>query len=86
MDCPRSSCYASCLSSRRDIQRGHRVVAKIQAGTCFLNTYNMYPVEVPFGGYKLSGIGRENGADALNQYTQVKSVFVEMGDTPSPGF
>lgn len=46
----------------------------------------MYSPEVPFGGYKQSGLGREGGPHALEQYTQLKSVFVEMADTPSPGF
>ena len=69
--------------SFRDLQRGHRLMAKLQAGTCYLNTYNMYPVEIPFGGYKHSGIGREGGPSALEQYTQMKSVYVEMGKTPA---
>lgn len=41
--------------SCRDIQRAHRVVAALQAGMCFINNYNMSPVELPFGGYKMSG-------------------------------
>jgi betaine-aldehyde dehydrogenase len=66
----------------RDLNRAHRVVAELQAGTCWINTYNITPIEVPFGGYKLSGIGRENSTLALDHYTQVKSVYVEMGDLP----
>jgi betaine-aldehyde dehydrogenase len=68
----------------RDIQRGHRVIAALQAGTCWINTYNLTPVAVPFGGYKRSGIGRENGHVALDHYSQWKSVYVEMGDVESP--
>lgn len=64
----------------KDLQRGHRVVHSLEAGTCWLNTYNLTPIEMPFGGYKASGIGRENGHAALEHYSQVKSVFVEMGD------
>ncbi len=68
----------------RDIQRAHRMVAALQAGTCWINTYNITPVEVPFGGYKQSGIGRENGQVTIGHYTQLKSVYVEMGDVEAP--
>lgn len=68
----------------RDIGRAHRVVAQLDAGTCWINTYNVTPVEIPFGGVKRSGLGRENGLEALEHYTRVKSVYVEMGDLPSP--
>ena len=68
----------------KDIQRGHRVVAKLQAGTCWINNYNITPIEMPFGGVKQSGIGRENSLAAIEHYTQTKSVFVELGDVESP--
>ncbi|NQW09669.1 MAG: betaine-aldehyde dehydrogenase [Alphaproteobacteria bacterium] len=68
----------------RDIQRAHRVVARLQAGTCWINAYNLTPVEMPFGGYKRSGIGRENARAAIEHYTQLKSVYVEMGDVDAP--
>uniref|UniRef100_A0A8C4S4U2 Aldehyde dehydrogenase 9 family, member A1a, tandem duplicate 1 n=1 Tax=Erpetoichthys calabaricus TaxID=27687 RepID=A0A8C4S4U2_ERPCA len=64
----------------RDISRAHRVAASLQAGTVFINNYNVSPVEVPFGGYKMSGIGRENGQVTIEYYTQLKTVMVEMGD------
>jgi betaine-aldehyde dehydrogenase len=67
-----------------DLPRAHRVVAKLQAGTCWINTYNLTPVEIPFGGAKQSGIGRENSLEALRHYSQVKSVYVETGDVASP--
>ncbi len=67
----------------RDLQRGHRVIAQLQAGTCWINTYNLTPIEMPFGGYKMSGIGRENGHAAIAHYSQIKSVYVEMGDVES---
>lgn len=67
----------------RDLARGHRVVAKLHAGTCWINTYNLTPIEMPFGGYKHSGIGRENGHAAVEHYTQTKSVYVETGDVGS---
>ncbi|CAL1535845.1 unnamed protein product [Lymnaea stagnalis] len=68
----------------RDLQRAHRVVSNIEAGSIYVNNYNIYPVGIPFGGYKKSGIGRENGADTLKYYTQIKSVYVEGGDVECP--
>jgi len=68
----------------RDIARAHRVIAEMQAGTCWINTYNLTPVEIPFGGFKQSGIGRENSLAALDHYSQLKSVYVETGDVASP--
>ncbi len=68
----------------RDVQRAHRVIARIQAGTCWINTYNLTPPAMPFGGYKQSGIGRENGHAALDHYSQIKSVYVEIGDVDAP--
>jgi betaine-aldehyde dehydrogenase len=68
----------------RDIARAHRVVARLQAGTCWINNYNITPIEMPFGGYKLSGLGRENGRAAIEHYTQIKSVYVETGDVDCP--
>ena len=68
----------------RDIQRAHRVAAALEAGTIWINNYNITPVEMPFGGVKQSGIGRENGTTAINHYTQLKSVYVEMGDVEAP--
>ncbi|MGI9365339.1 MAG: betaine-aldehyde dehydrogenase [Rhizobiaceae bacterium] len=63
-----------------DIARGHRVVAQLQAGTTYINNFNLTPVGVPFGGYKMSGIGRENARQAIEYYSQIKSVYVELGD------
>ncbi len=63
-----------------DIKRGHRVVKQLQAGTCWINEYNLTPVETPFGGVKLSGVGRENSKAAIEHYSQVKSVYVASGD------
>jgi betaine-aldehyde dehydrogenase len=68
----------------KDIQRAHRVVARLEAGTIWINNYNITPIELPFGGYKQSGIGRENSLTTINHYTQVKSVYVEMGDVEAP--
>ena len=68
----------------RDLPRAHRVIADLQAGTCWINNYNLSPVEMPFGGFKQSGIGRENSIAALHHYSQLKSVYVETGDVASP--
>ena len=68
----------------KDIQRAHRVVARLEAGTIWINNYNITPIELPFGGYKQSGVGRENSMAAVQHYTQLKSVYVEMGDVEAP--
>lgn len=68
----------------RDLSRGHRVIARLEAGSCFINSYNDAPVEAPFGGVKSSGVGRENSKEAIAHYSQVKSVFVRMGDVEAP--
>ena len=67
-----------------DIKRGHRVIHQLQAGTCWINNYNITPIELPFGGNKHSGIGRENSLAAIQYYTQLKSVYVELGDVDAP--
>jgi betaine-aldehyde dehydrogenase len=63
---------------------GHRVIARIEAGTCWINHYNVTPIELPFGGAKQSGLGRENGKAAIEHYTQLKSVFVNLGRVEAP--
>jgi betaine-aldehyde dehydrogenase len=68
----------------QDIQKAHRVVANLQAGMCWINNYNVSPVEIPFGGYKASGMGRENGLAAIEHYSQLKTVYVEMNEVQSP--
>lgn len=67
-----------------DLTRGHRVIARLEAGTCWLNHYNITPIELPFGGHKRSGLGRENGRAAIEHYTQLKSVYVAMGNVDAP--
>ncbi len=68
----------------RDLARAHRVVAQLDAGTCWINTFNITPIELPFGGNKSSGIGRENSPAALEAWTQLKSVYVELGEVEAP--
>ena len=61
-----------------DVKRAHRVAAGIEAGTIWINTYHPLDAASPFGGYKQSGYGRELGRHALELYTQVKSVWVDL--------
>ncbi|MDR5885402.1 betaine-aldehyde dehydrogenase [Vreelandella janggokensis] len=61
------------------LNRAHRVIHQLEAGICWVNTWGESPSEMPVGGYKESGIGRENGVETLNHYTQTKSVQIEMG-------
>ncbi len=68
----------------RDLARAHRVVDRLQAGTLWINSYNLAPVEVPFGGSKMSGVGRENSRAAIEHYTEIKSVYVGTGPVESP--
>ena len=67
-----------------DLARGHRVIAQMEAGSCFINSYNDAPVEAPFGGAKNSGVGRENSKAAIEHYSQMKSVYVRMGAVDAP--
>ncbi|CAM1294846.1 ALDH9A1 (predicted) [Pycnogonum litorale] len=69
-----------------DLNRAHRVANQIQSGTVWINNYNIYPPELPCGGCKMSGFGRENGQAALNEYTQLKTIVVETNDIDCPLF
>ena len=69
----------------KDVHRAHRVAARIRAGSVWINAYRVVAPSVPFGGFKSSGLGRENGIDAVNEYTENKSVWVELsGGTRDP--
>lgn len=68
----------------QNFSRAHRVANKIQAGIVWINEYNITPAEIPFGGYKQSGIGRENGLQAIEHYTQLKTIYANLGDIPAP--
>ena len=69
----------------KDIHRGHRVAHALRAGTIWINAYRVVGPDVPFGGMGLSGIGRENGIDAVREYTQTKAIWVELtGGTRDP--
>ena len=62
-----------------NLARAHRTIHRLEAGICWINTWGESPAEMPVGGYKQSGVGRENGIETLAHYTQTKSVQVEMG-------
>jgi aldehyde dehydrogenase (NAD+) len=69
----------------KDVHRAHRVAAGIRAGTVWINAFRVVAPNVPFGGFRSSGIGRENGADAIRDYTETKSIWVELsGQTRDP--
>jgi acyl-CoA reductase-like NAD-dependent aldehyde dehydrogenase len=63
-----------------DVKRAHRFAHKIQAGTVWVNTYNMLNSAAPFGGYKQSGLGRELGQQALGAYSELKTVCVDLNE------
>ncbi|MES2208295.1 MAG: betaine-aldehyde dehydrogenase [Pseudomonadota bacterium] len=66
-----------------NLARAHRVVHRLAAGICWVNTWGESPPEMPVGGYKQSGVGRENGLMTLSSYTRIKSIQVELGDYSS---
>jgi aldehyde dehydrogenase (NAD+) len=69
----------------KDVHRAHRMAARIKAGTVWINAYRVVAPSVPFGGYKYSGLGRENGMQAVDEYLESKSVWVELtGGTRDP--
>jgi phenylacetaldehyde dehydrogenase len=63
----------------KDVQKAHRMAEILKAGTVWINCYNVFDAASPFGGYKQSGFGREMGKAALDLYTQIKSVWVNLG-------
>ncbi len=63
----------------RDITKAHRIAAKLRAGTVWINCYDVFDAAAPFGGFKMSGIGRELGEYAMQNYTEVKTVYVNLG-------
>ncbi|EEX38555.1 betaine aldehyde dehydrogenase [Vibrio metschnikovii CIP 69.14] len=68
----------------QNLSRAHRVIHQLQAGICWINTWGDSPAQMPVGGYKLSGVGRENGIETLAHYTQTKSVLIELDDFVGP--
>ena len=70
----------------QDVARAHRVAAQVNAGTFWINGYKTINVASPFGGYNHSGYGRSSGVEALYEYTQTKSVWVETAANPATAF
>jgi acyl-CoA reductase-like NAD-dependent aldehyde dehydrogenase len=68
----------------RDLTRAHRMVRNIRAGIVWVNTYRAVSPIVPFGGYGLSGYGREGGMESILEYTRVKAVWLRTADEPIP--
>jgi betaine-aldehyde dehydrogenase len=68
----------------RDLAGGHRMAGRLEAGVCWINAYNLTPIEMPFGGVKRSGFGRENGTAAIEHYSQLKSVYVGITGVAAP--
>ncbi|MEB3753925.1 betaine-aldehyde dehydrogenase [Acinetobacter sp. MD2(2019)] len=67
----------------QDISQAHQIIHQLEAGICWINTWGESPAEMPVGGYKESGVGRENGISTLNHYTRTKSIQVELGEYSS---
>ena len=63
----------------KDLNRAHRVIHQLEAGICWINAWGESDAKMPVGGYKQSGVGRENGISSLNNFTRIKSVQVELG-------
>lgn len=68
----------------RDVTRAHRVANALEAGITWINAYNLTPVEAPFGGVKMSGVGRENGRAALDHWSELRTVYLSMTPVDSP--
>jgi aldehyde dehydrogenase (NAD+) len=68
----------------RDVGRAHRVASQLEAGLVSVNTYRPVHWMLPYGGYKMSGIGRENGFDAVNEYLETKTVVIDYAESPPP--
>lgn len=67
----------------QDISQAHRIIHRLEAGICWINTWGESPAEMPVGGYKESGVGRENGISTLHHYTRTKSIQIELGEYQS---
>ncbi len=66
-----------------NVARAHRVANALKAGTVWVNTYRMLHYMLPYGGYKMSGLGRENGLETLHHYTELKTVVVDLSQEPN---
>jgi acyl-CoA reductase-like NAD-dependent aldehyde dehydrogenase len=66
----------------RDLGRAHRVAGRLQCGVVWINDHHRIDPASPWGGFKMSGIGRENGLVAYDEYTQIRNVIVNLSDEP----
>lgn len=64
-----------------NVRRAHRIVSKLRAGTVWVNNYRLVSHALPFGGYKQSGVGREMGPESLNEFTEIKSIWIDTGNS-----
>mgnify|MGYP000591325548 CR=1 FL=1 len=71
--------WANDRFATQDINKAHRIADSVRAGTVWINCYDVFDAAAPFGGFKMSGIGRELGEYALSNYTEVKTVYVNLG-------
>ena len=67
----------------KDLATAHRVAGQLQSGNVWVNDYNLTPSEMPFGGYNMSGYGRELSVHSVDSYTQIKHVYINLGDVDS---
>jgi aldehyde dehydrogenase (NAD+) len=70
----------------QNVHRAHRVAHRLRAGTVWINAYRVVSFATPFGGFKESGLGRENGVDSIREFTETKSVYVELTGAPRDPF
>ena len=77
---PKISSEQIFMDGSKDVTRAHTIAKKVRAGICWINTYHVYDPASPFGGFQMSGFGKELGPHALDGYLQTKSVWVNMGD------
>jgi len=68
----------------QNINQGHYFASQLNTGTVWINQYNVTPIEVPFGGNKLSGFGRENSLAAIDHYTQLKTTYLSLNEVENP--
>lgn len=70
----------------QDVARAHRMARRVRAGSVWVNNYRKTNYVAPFGGFKESGLGRENGSHAIDDYSEVKTVWIDTGNTITDPF
>ena len=74
----------ACGIYTRDFPRAWRIARAVEAGTVWINTYKQFSISTPFGGHKMSGIGREKGRDGIRAYMAQKSIYLDLSGEPHP--